>query len=200
MLSTRYHIASIMAVFLALGVGILIGGTLGQKWMHEAEDSVVKMLMNKYDQQLSVNQELKKQLGSLQLIYRQLDPILQNKKILWIRPDDASNEMIAFIFKAAGADWREINPEPVTAAVSNSSSVPDIILISNVETHELLLNEMQRLQENGDASVPMVLDVSAQFSNLDEPEEVVNFIFHLKQLTEGDNHAATDFNYHTGME
>jgi uncharacterized membrane protein YciS (DUF1049 family) len=57
MLSGKYHMGSLIAIFFALGIGILIGGSLGQKWMFQTEQHTLRILMDKYEGKLEENQK-----------------------------------------------------------------------------------------------------------------------------------------------
>lgn len=208
MLSTRYHIASIMGIFFALGVGILIGGTLGQRWMHEAENHVVDKLMRKYEAQLAINQDLEKRLGSLQMMYKASTPLLHQRKVWWIRPDEHKNEMLGFVFRAAGAEWVEKNSD-MSAAFANAGeiddpeiqSLPDIILLSNSEAKQHWIDEMQFRQSVAKSSFPVVIDLDSRFTELNKPEQLVDFVLYLKRLMEGEEaSAATHFDRDSRME
>jgi hypothetical protein len=61
----RHHLISLAAVFLALGIGILLGGTAGQSWFAMKEQEVLKNMEAKYDQALRSNSELKQQLNRI---------------------------------------------------------------------------------------------------------------------------------------
>lgn len=204
MLTARYHIASIMALFFALGIGIFIGGTLGQTWVRNTEDRVVDMLLDKYERQVAVNQELQKQIGSLQLIFREIDPVLKHKKILWIRPEDAKNELLSFIFQTVGAELAEqtlVMDKPAIEWKQDSMFVPDIILISSGEWHEQMMEELRKLQTETDSPSPVVVDVSAFAGSLHKPEGLADLMKYLKRLAEGDtSHAAANIGYSSGLE
>ncbi|CAJ1002955.1 MULTISPECIES: copper transporter [Brevibacillus] len=65
MIHFRHHLLSLAAVFLALGIGILLGGTAGQSWFALKEQEVLKNMEAKYDQALRSNSELKQQLNRI---------------------------------------------------------------------------------------------------------------------------------------
>lgn len=204
MLTARYHTASIMALFFALGIGIFIGGTLGQTWVRNTEDRVVDMLLDKYERQVAINQELQKQIGSLQLIYREIDPALKHKKILWIRPEHAKNELLSFIFQTVGAEWAEQTMDGDKPAVGwkrDAMFVPDIILISSGESDRQVMEELRKLQAEADSPSPVVVDVSAFAGSLHEPEGLADLMKYLKRLAEGAaSHATADIGYPAGLE
>src|SRR5690606_17925198 len=148
------------------------------KWMHEAENSVVNMLMTKYENQLVVNQELEKRIGSLQMITKQSDPVLNRKKIWWIRPEEAKNEMMSFVFRAAGAEWTEKSMDkakPVFGTEGDASGTPDIILISNAELHAGLLEAAKSWQGTEQSAAPVIVDIGARFTDMSSPEGIVEF-------------------------
>ncbi|WP_400163880.1 copper transporter [Brevibacillus sp. TJ4] len=65
MIHFRYHLLSLVAVFIALGVGILLGGTVGQPWLQQGEKEVLARMEEKYDRALKSNNELKQQMKHL---------------------------------------------------------------------------------------------------------------------------------------
>lgn len=192
MLSTKYHIASVMAIFFALGLGILIGGTLGQKWMTDAEHNVVNMLMEKVETQSTLNQELQKQVGSLQLMYKQMNPIFHRKKILWVRPENVETPLLSFMLQAVGAERIEeytLRKETAEALSHKfkSEGWPDIILTSDEATRSAVSNELMATGNHAVAEYyPVVIDVSKHYPDLNDPEGLVNFMMYLRQLTEAE--------------
>jgi len=188
-LTARYHIASLMAVFLALGIGIFIGGTLGQKWMDQAEHGLIRVLMARYENQVALNRELEKRLDSLETVYRRWNPELQRKKVVWIRPDDERNDLLAYAFTAAGADWVEASAEAADLRGWTEAGArrPDIILISGNGVRERIYAEWEELfgDESGPgADRPVIIDVGT-FDRLEDPEQIATFLDFLKRLTEG---------------
>ena len=65
MIHFRYHLLSLVAVFIALGVGILLGGTVGQPWLQQGEREVLARMEAKYDRALKSNSELRQQMKQL---------------------------------------------------------------------------------------------------------------------------------------
>lgn len=183
MLTSKYHMSTIIAIFFALGIGILIGGTLGQTWMVQTENRIVDTLMTRYENQISVNQLLQKQLGSLQLMNQTAAPILKNQKVVWIRPNEEHNELLPFVMKSAGVEWIE-------QTSFDSLSAPDIILIS----------EPFKIQQIDEQFQSKVIDVHPKSLKFDDPQEAVDFILYLKQITEEDTHAAFGIYRYPGLE
>ncbi|WP_126427493.1 copper transporter [Brevibacillus marinus] len=65
MVNVRYHLVTIAAIFLALGIGILLGGTAGQSWFAARQQEFLLKMEEKYDQALRSNNELKQQVNEL---------------------------------------------------------------------------------------------------------------------------------------
>jgi hypothetical protein len=176
--------STIIAIFFALGIGILIGGTLGQTWVVQTENRIVDMLMARYENQISTNQLLQKQVGSLQLMNNQTSaPILHDHKIMWIRPKDTHNELLPFVMKSAGVDWIELSVDEnlkYSDPSFGSMAIPDIILISE----PLLIQQMA-----GEFRSKLV-DVNPKYLEFNEPQEAVDFILYLKEIMEEDDSRA----------
>lgn len=122
--SGKYHTGSIVAIFFALGVGILIGGTLGQQWMFQTEQQTVGLLMDKYERQIVENRQLQENAAELQLKQRSYAAVFQDKYILWARPSEADNAFMPQMMAAAGAEWTETWLRRPSEAIE--ASVPSI--------------------------------------------------------------------------
>jgi hypothetical protein len=186
-----------MAIFLALGIGIFIGGTLGQRWMDQAENSLVQLLMSRYESQLALNRELEKRLDSLESVYRRWNPMLEQKKVMWIRPDEERNDLLAYAFMAAGADWIEASAESADPRGWTAAGLqrPDIILISGDGVRERLLEQWEQLfggRGEDEVREPVIIDVSS-YDRLHEPDQIADILDVLKRLTEGgEEHGAAE--------
>jgi len=66
MLSTRYHLSTIVAIFFALGIGILLGGSLGQQWLSGRQQALVERLEKRYEEVQTRSHQLEKRIGTLQ--------------------------------------------------------------------------------------------------------------------------------------
>jgi hypothetical protein len=131
---------SLVAIFFALGIGILIGGSLGQKWMFQTEQHTLRILMDKYEGKLEENHKLHKEMNGLQQMQRTVAPLLENKRILWIRPHSLQNDMLAQIMKSAGADWVEIEADTWLESVSTvnrTDGIVDVDSVSGVSSMEI---------------------------------------------------------------
>lgn len=67
MITLRYHMITISAVFLSLGLGIILGGSIGQNWINEKQQTILSGLEQKYDQAMKSNEELQEKIQELSL-------------------------------------------------------------------------------------------------------------------------------------
>ncbi|KMZ41310.1 MULTISPECIES: copper transporter [Bacillales] len=65
MIPFRYHLISLAAIFVALGVGILLGGTAGHSWITQGTKGILSNMEAKYDRALKSNHELRQQINRL---------------------------------------------------------------------------------------------------------------------------------------
>ena len=63
MLDMRYHVISLVAVFLALGIGILLGTTLVERGLIAEQKAQINSLRKTFDEIKEENSELNKQLS-----------------------------------------------------------------------------------------------------------------------------------------
>jgi hypothetical protein len=110
-ISLRYHIVSLVAVFLALALGIVVGSTV----LKEGSVSVLRATSNKVrqesEQQRAKNAELSAQLGAFQEFTSSMLPQLVHDKLKdrpvvlvdTDRVDDATRDRVTEAMRAAGA-------------------------------------------------------------------------------------------------
>ncbi|GAB6931871.1 copper transporter [Calditerricola satsumensis] len=67
----RYHVVTVSSVFLALGVGILLGGTAGQRWIEANQQDVIASLAAKYDETVRQNKALQRRLDELHVQFEE---------------------------------------------------------------------------------------------------------------------------------
>jgi len=65
MVHFRYHLTTLAAVFLSLGIGILLGGTAGRHWFDDTQQAIFVRMEEKYDQALKQNIALREQIRQL---------------------------------------------------------------------------------------------------------------------------------------
>jgi hypothetical protein len=144
MMTLRYHFGTIIAIFLALGLGIVIGGTLGQPWISSTQHEMFQILAKKYDETTSQNMEMQKQMKDLSteleqatvqfstLLTRTMDPVLQGKNIVWINDGTMDASLISMVIRSAGGSLEQhLLPVIDFNEWNRLSEHADIILVSN---------------------------------------------------------------------
>lgn len=202
MLSARYHIATIIAIFLSLGVGIVIGGTLGQKWAVQAENSIVEMLTNRYEMMLAENQAMKKQLGSLELFLKTVSPATQSKLVWWYRTPHPHEDLLVMVLNAAGVEWveKQITEEIRPALLGERQ--PDYVLVTDPAVKQLIEEQLQAFAGSA-GRIPHLIDATGHAAQLTDPNKIVEFMLYMKQLVEEEAYAAAQSRHlsdHPGME
>ncbi|WP_164984940.1 copper transporter [Ammoniphilus sp. CFH 90114] len=121
MITLRYHIISISAVFLSLGLGIILGGSIGQNWINEKQQTLLLSIEEKYDQAVKSNEELQEQIQELSfrieqsnqefsaLVTNGYQSVLQGKKIGIWKPEEEPAQHIEEFLESAGLEiiWLE---------------------------------------------------------------------------------------------
>ncbi|MEW9669637.1 copper transporter [Ammoniphilus sp. 3BR4] len=114
MITLRYHIISISAVFLSLGLGIILGGSIGQNWINEKQQTLLLSLEEKYDQAVESNKELQEQIHDLSLRIEQSNQefsafvsngylsVLEGKIIGIWKPKEADVSQLEQLLHSAG--------------------------------------------------------------------------------------------------
>ncbi|GFR36802.1 hypothetical protein PRECH8_00980 [Insulibacter thermoxylanivorax] len=204
MLSARYHIATIIAIFLSLGVGIVIGGTLGQKWAVQAENSIVEMLTNRYEMMLAENQAMKKQLGSLELFLKTVSPASQSKLVWWYRTPHPHEDLLVMVLNAAGVEWVEKQiTEEIRPALKLGERQPDYVLVTDPAVKQLIEEQLLQAFAGSAEGSPQLIDATEHAAQLTDPNKIVEFMLYMKQLVEEEAYAAAQSRYlsdHPGME
>lgn len=217
MLTTKYHIGSLISIFLALGLGILIGGTLGQKWLSHTESHLVDQVMARYEMQIERSQQLEKQISYLQLVNQQLAPVLQNKKVLWIRSKPMDNEWLDFMMESTGLKWEqalwngEATPQQLAQHWKNKNL--DLVILSpplsKLWSEQRGQAEHNQLNEQYPSSSTMGTEMSSspklmflQPENevFEKPEQVVQFFQEVKSALEDGSRASVYINSHSSLQ
>ena len=128
MITLRYHIITIVSVFLSLGLGIILGGSIGQNWINEKQQALLVGLEEKYDQAVKSNQQLEKQINELSVRIDEANrefstfvssdylPDLQGKQVGVWYPVGTDTEQIIDLLRSVGlqvvdmswnSDWSE---------------------------------------------------------------------------------------------
>ncbi|GIQ69424.1 hypothetical protein DUZ99_16840 [Xylanibacillus composti] len=128
MVSLRYHISTIIAVFVALGLGLVIGGTMGQSLFHDAQGQMLQSLHNRY-KDLTVQHELVQgELRSYHELTRQLAPEMNGMHIVWQGRHDQQAEQLIQRLRQLGAVVT-VEEEPARSDTKWEVE-PDLLLVA----------------------------------------------------------------------
>lgn len=142
MLSNRFQLSIIAAVFFALGIGILLGGTLGGQWLNNRQQVLVNRLEKRFSQEHQYRRDLEKKVAQLrsamderkkqnQLLTQQLiKNQLNDRYILLVGGDDNLQRIVEQRISWAGgkavrASFSKGIPEAYDAVIFLSDSVRD---------------------------------------------------------------------------
>ncbi|NGQ94686.1 copper transporter [Brevibacillus sp. SYP-B805] len=123
MIHVRYHLITIAAIFLALGIGILLGGTAGQSWFSLTEKEFLRSMEAKYDKALKSNNELKQQVNRLiiqversneeviHLMAARYAEDLQGQKVYVWHPPELSIDELQRVLQSVGVEVQTYQPD-----------------------------------------------------------------------------------------
>ncbi|MBO8170380.1 MAG: copper transporter [Bacillaceae bacterium] len=138
MVTHRYHITTVIAIFLSLGIGILLGAGAGQKWLSEKEQDLLNRLEMKYEEAVESNNRLQQQLEELnhkiestnqdliQLVIQNYSPELKGKKIAIWYENDMSGQQITDMLSRVGMDIIQYQPN-----LMQKGTLPVLVVGSN---------------------------------------------------------------------
>lgn len=136
MIDMRYHVISLVAVFLALGIGILLGTTLVERGLIAEQKSEIASLRKTFEDIKDKNSTLHSELEaytryadeSLPYMVTNMLPGRTYAVLTTRNPNDATLSKIAGGLAAAGAS------APVTITISRSESFNDQATVANLAT------------------------------------------------------------------
>ncbi|PWK05190.1 copper transporter [Tumebacillus permanentifrigoris] len=142
MYGIRYHILTLVAVFLSLGLGLLLGGTLGEQVIVKQQTQLLQKLEERYTQSKSDNLKLQKQSQDLTQQTTDLQNVMaqvgghyahdkltgQKVAVLQLQPADLSS--MRSTLEAAGAvlsTAAELQDVPSLTAALSSDEVRELL-------------------------------------------------------------------------
>lgn len=123
LITNRYYITTIIAIFLSLSLGILIGGTLGQQWINENQQKLISHYQTKAEGMETKYVELRKQQEELTVYYQSLKEEykilftksiinkIDGQKILWINDSSQNFSTLKNTLEIAGGKVIKISNE-----------------------------------------------------------------------------------------
>lgn len=209
LISNRYYITTIIAIFLSLSLGILIGGTLGQQWINEKQQNLISFYEAKSEKLQKTNSELEKSQEELRIFYHQLkdeykmlftksiSQAIDGKKFLWINSTDQKFKSLQDTIELAGGVIYEID-QGISAFQTDAyftemdSNQYDIILIFPKGKEEF--SEYKWLhkhdipviyltdQVQGSEKINIKIDIYEHQVNMESLNEHYQFIAFIKNL------------------
>lgn len=188
LITNKYYITTIIAIFLSLSLGILIGGTLGQQWINNNQQKLVSYFKAKSEELQKTNQDLEKKNDELLSSYQSLKDDFQilftksishtidGRKLLWINSTNEDFESIKRSIKIAGGIIYELDHEISTVVMKgssfsmNASKQYDAIIF--VPENNEQLKESQQLAQYGIPVIYMANQSNEWIEKLDLEAEV----------------------------
>lgn len=204
MITNRYYIITIIALFLSLSLGILIGGTLGQQWINSNQQKLfsyyeqkVERLSEEKDELLKLNKEIK---ANNEIIINDYQRLFNNSiadaiigtKILWINDSDYSYKSLQETVKLAGGEIELLTNDRL---VFNQEFNKNNLLTSD---YDLILffqngkNSVQNYNSVLDYKIPVIYVTDEQdglkgdFQKSKSLNEHYEFITFLKKIVTGE--------------
>jgi hypothetical protein len=130
----RYHIITIVSIFLSLGIGIILGGSFGQDWMVQNQKAVLQALESKYEMAMEANRELQRQIDSL-------SATMQMKNEEFVRFLEANYKELNDKSVSIWTGY-EVNPEEVKAVLTRlGMNVEDIADFSQIHNPLIIVGK-----------------------------------------------------------
>lgn len=156
LITNRYYITTIIAIFLSLSLGILIGGTLGQQWINGNQQRIISHYESKVEKLDQSNQELMQEKEEINSFYLKLKSdykllftksighTIEGKKILWINDTEQNFQALRNTIELAGATILEHNDannnltlEAISPTRETNLNEYDVILFFPTNTEQL---------------------------------------------------------------
>lgn len=210
LITNRYYIITIIALFLSLSLGILIGGTLGQQWLNNSQHKLISYYEEKVEKLTLEKNELTKLNNELnanneviikdyqKLFNSSIADTIEEAKILWINDSNYSYKNLQKSVELAGAEIEVLTNEKLAF---NQEFNKNKILTSDYDVILFFKNDRNSegdLKGVFDSKVPVVYvtddkDGLKSDSNNNEVDfeslnEHYEFIIFLKNLLQEKSH------------
>lgn len=198
----RYHISTIIAVFVALGLGLVIGGTIGQGLLQDAQGQLLQGLHTRYKELAVQHELLQGELHSYHELTRQLAPEMNGMRIVWQGERDPQADQLIQRLRQLGAivsiEGDAVHPS------SPWEPEPDLLLVAGAAQTDPLAVAMSSHADEPSADpnkkIP-VLDMRAHRFNGSVPENTARLIRLMQEtLMEKEAPHAASVSHYSGME
>lgn len=134
MLDIRYHVISLVAVFLALGIGILLGTTLVERGLIAEQRNEIESLKKTFDEIREKNSSLHDELNVYRTYAEESKPYMIGQKLpgksyAVIAGQEPDEEALGFIQDAVSTAGATV---PVTIEIADSSVFEDPNVVQNL--------------------------------------------------------------------
>jgi hypothetical protein len=136
MLDMRYHVISLVAVFLALGIGILLGTTLVERGLIAEQKTQIRSLRRTFDEIEEKNDRLNDQLSAYVEYADEsraylLPGRLADKRFAVLAGGSPEDDALAGIYESINASGGSV---PLTITVLGSDAYKDETVLANLRT------------------------------------------------------------------
>lgn len=145
-LNFRYHLVSLIAVFLALGIGIVIGSTFIPSALVEKQSSMVKQLEKDFTSIQSETKKYKEELQKRENFEKEVLHILTTKKLSGLtlsiietkeQSNDIAENILISLLKKAGANVQSIITFKEGLGFNDTSLKDEILIHLGLQKHSL---------------------------------------------------------------
>jgi Copper transport outer membrane protein, MctB len=155
LLDMRYHVISLVAVFLALGIGILLGTTIVERGLVAEQKAQIKSLRKTFDEIKAKNVELNNELNAYRKYSEESRPymvagLLTGRPFAVLAGKSPDEKALASIYDGIAAAGGAI---PVTVVVSGTEAYKDQAVLNNLNTLFGMQGDEQALRERVFAEV-----------------------------------------------
>lgn len=148
MLDMRYHVISLVAVFLALGIGILLGTTIVERGLIAEQKAQIKSLGSTFDEIKAKNAELNQELSAYKNYADQSRSYLTSGKLAGksyavLAKKDPDGKALSSVYDAITAAGGTV---PATISISGSDAYKDPAVLLNLNTLFAMQGDQKALQ------------------------------------------------------
>jgi hypothetical protein len=174
MLDMRYHVISLVAVFLALGIGILLGTTIVERGLIAEQKAQIKSLRQTFSEIKTKNTELNDELNAYRRYASESRPYiitgrLAERSIAVIARKNLDDKGLNSIYDGVAAAGGVI---PVTITISGSEAYKDPEVLANLNTLFGVQADDQALRERVFAEVVNQLQTASNLGILTTLEQL----------------------------
>ena len=168
MLDMRYHVISMVAVFLALGIGILLGTTIVERGLIAEQKAQIKSLRKTFDEIKAKNTQLNDELDAYKRYAAESRPYmisgrLAERTFAVVTEKHHDDKGLSSIYDGVAAAGGAI---PVTIAIAGSEAYKEPAVLANLNTLFGVQSDEQALRERVFAEVVNQLQTASNIGIL----------------------------------